>query len=113
MPEQLTRHPEVTLEVLKSGPAACGSGAPQEILRTCPPARFCKLPGGELCIYGLPEAGSMTQVTAADWQALAGVARPAVQASSAADAATALAPVALGLVAGLVIGAGLAWWLRR
>ena len=63
MPEQLTRHPEVTLQVLGSASGVqCAAGAKQEILTSCPPARFCKLPGGEMCVYGLPEARSMTQI---------------------------------------------------
>jgi hypothetical protein len=70
MPEQLTKHPEVTLQVLRSAGARCGEGAPQDILKACPAARFCKLPGGEICVYGLPEAGQMTQVSAAEWRAL-------------------------------------------
>ena len=77
MPEQLTKHPEVTLQVLRSGAARCGEGLPQEILKQCPAERFCKLPGGELCIYGLPEATRMTQVSAAEWQALFPPAGPA------------------------------------
>ncbi|HEX6362426.1 MAG TPA: hypothetical protein VFZ93_05710, partial [Albitalea sp.] len=83
MPEQLTRHPEETLQVLKSAGAQCGTGAPPEILKACPPARFCKLPGGEICVYGLADAPRMTQLGPADWQALAvatgvpGVAPPA------------------------------------
>ncbi|MGE5523049.1 MAG: hypothetical protein ACM3SS_04980 [Rhodospirillaceae bacterium] len=70
MPEQLTKHPEVTLEVLRSAGARCGEGAPQAILTQCPPNRFCKLPGGEICVYGLDEAPRMTQISAADWRAL-------------------------------------------
>ena len=56
MPEQLTKHPDVTLQVLRSAGAQCGNGAPQEILQACPAARFCKLPGGEICVYGLTDA---------------------------------------------------------
>lgn len=70
MPEQLTKHPEVTLQVLRSAGARCGEGLPQEILQACPAPRFCKLPGGEVCVYGLPEATRMTQVSAAEWRAL-------------------------------------------
>lgn len=70
MPEQLTKHPEVTLQVLRSAGAQCGEGAPQTILTQCPAARFCKLPGGEVCIYGLDEAPRMTQISASDWQAV-------------------------------------------
>jgi hypothetical protein len=76
MPEQLTKHPEVTLQVLRSAGAQCGGGAAPEILTQCPAAQFCKLPGGELCVYGLPQAAQMTQVSAAEWQALAGAAPP-------------------------------------
>jgi len=71
MPEQLTKHPEVTLQVLRSAGARCGEGVPQDILKQCPAERFCKLPGGEVCVYGLPEAARMTQVSSAEWQALA------------------------------------------
>ena len=71
MPEQLTKHPEVTLQVLRSSGAKCGEGAAQDILSRCPPERFCKLPGGEVCVYGLPEATHMTQISPADWKALA------------------------------------------
>lgn len=70
MPEQLSKHPEVTLQVLRSAGARCGEGAAQDILTACPPARFCKLPDGEICVYGLPEARQMTQLSAADWQAV-------------------------------------------
>jgi hypothetical protein len=70
MPEQLTKHPEITLQVLRSTGAKCGEGAEQQILVKCPAQRFCKLPGGEVCVYGLAEAPSMTQITATDWRAL-------------------------------------------
>src|SRR2546426_255935 len=77
MPEQLTKHPDVTLQVLRSGGAKCGVGEGQEILTRCPAERFCKLPGGEVCVYGLPDAPRMTQLSTADWQALAAATVPA------------------------------------
>ena len=122
MPEQLTKHPEVTLQVLQSAGAQCGAGAPQEILKSCPPARFCKLPGGEVCIYGIAEAPRMTQFTAADWRALAVATRvPGVAAAPAATASTAAVdagPVqpaaAMGSGIGLIaIGVAIGWLLRR
>ncbi len=70
MPEQLTKHPEVTLTVLRSAGGQCGEGARQEILSSCPPARFCKFPGGEICVYGLDTATQMTQISRMDWRAL-------------------------------------------
>lgn len=70
MPEQLTKHPEITLQVLRSAGAKCGEGALQSILTQCPAERFCKLPGGELCVYGLSEAPQMTQISASEWQAV-------------------------------------------
>ena len=76
MPEQLTKHPEVTLQVLRSAGAQCGSGIRPEILTQCPAAQFCKLPGGEICVYGLPQYAQMTQIGPAEWQALAGGSAP-------------------------------------
>ncbi len=112
MPEQLTKHPEVTLQVLRSGGASCGAGAPQEILTGCPAERFCKLPGGEVCVYGLPEAARMTQLTAADWQSLQAVSvpRPPGGGDGAPDA-TLVGLAAGGL--GLLVGAALAVVVRR
>jgi hypothetical protein len=72
MPEQLTKYPDVTIQVLRSGGAKCGEGAVQEILTACPARNFCKLTGGEVCVYGLDQAPNMTQITKADW---AGIAR--------------------------------------
>ena len=69
MPEQLTKHPEVTLQVLRSAGAQCAQGAAQDILTRCPADRFCKLPGGELCVFGLSDASRMTQVSAEEWKA--------------------------------------------
>jgi hypothetical protein len=71
MPEQLSKYPDVTLEVLKSGGAQCGEGARQEILTACPARNFCKLPSGEICVYGLNQASSMTQITTAEWTSVA------------------------------------------
>ncbi len=72
MPEQLTKHPEVTLEVLRSAGAKCGEGLAQKILTQCPKERFCQLPGGELCVFGLGDASKMTQITSSEWKSVAG-----------------------------------------
>lgn len=102
MPEQLTRHPDVTLEVLKSAGARCGEGAAQAILKGCPRERFCVLPGGEVCVYGLPEARTMTQIKPAELVAAAGNAAPVP--AAAADAA-AWPWLSIGVAFGIVIGA--------
>lgn len=107
MPEQLTKHPEVTLQVLQSAGAQCGVGAKQEILTACPPARFCKLPGGEVCVYGLPEARQMTQVTSADLAALA-----LAPAAPPAPAAEGLMPWS-AVFAALVVGVAIGWIAAR
>lgn len=102
MPEQLTRHPEVTVQVLRSGGARCATGEAPRILRSCPAERFCALPGGEICVYGLAEAGQMTQIRGADWQHLAAAPpEPGTDWSGAA---------ALGL--GLLLGLALGRWRR-
>lgn len=62
MPEQITKYPDVTLKVLKGAGAVCGEGVTPKILKQCPPARFCSLPSGEMCIYGIAEIPSMTQI---------------------------------------------------
>ena len=52
MPEQLTKHPEVTLKVLRSAGAKCAEGAKQEILH--PVSRRALLPaagGRNLCLW--------------------------------------------------------------
>lgn len=53
MPEQITKYPEVTIKVLTGTGARCGQGADQNILTQCPRERFCALPTGELCVYGV------------------------------------------------------------
>jgi hypothetical protein len=40
MPEQLTKHPEVTIHVLRSAGAKCGEGSVQEILTKWAPGRI-------------------------------------------------------------------------
>ena len=64
MPEQISKYPDVTLQVLRESGAVCGQGAPQKILKRCPPERFCSLRTGEICVYGINEIPKMTQITA-------------------------------------------------
>jgi hypothetical protein len=66
MPEQITKYPDVTLQVLSEAGAVCGKGAPQKILKQCPAERFCSLPTGEMCIYGLKDIPRMTQIAPAE-----------------------------------------------
>lgn len=114
MPEQLTKHPAVTLQVLRSAGARCGEGAKQEILTQCPAERFCKLPGGELCVFGLPEAQNMTQITAAEWRALVQSLPAASSTSSGADGMAVMLSGGGGLLAGAVIALAISrWWRHR
>lgn len=73
MPEQITKYPDVTLQVLKGAGAQCGQGLPQKILTQCPKDRFCSLPSGEMCIYGIDQIRQMTQIKS---QELAAVVAP-------------------------------------
>lgn len=66
MPEILTRHPEITLKLLKNANIKCGIGEKQQILTSCPKDRFCSLPKGELCIYGVKDISQMTQLNTRD-----------------------------------------------
>jgi hypothetical protein len=103
MPEQLTKHPEVTLKVLRSSGAKCAEGARQEILTQCPAQRFCKLPGGEICVFGLSDASKMTQITSADWKALVQSLPAAHVGSSESGGADVLLSSGSGLIAGAVM----------
>ncbi|MFQ6024173.1 MAG: hypothetical protein ACE5NW_15755 [Acidiferrobacterales bacterium] len=63
MPEQISKYPQVTIKVLKGAGARCGEGVEQQILTRCPPERFCALPTGEICVYGIEQIPQMTQIT--------------------------------------------------
>src|SRR5262249_31085383 len=63
MPEQISKYPDVTLQVLRESGAVCGQGAAQNILKQCPRDRFCSLRTGEICVYGINEIPKMTQIT--------------------------------------------------
>lgn len=113
MPEQLTKHPEVTLQVLRSAGAKCAEGAPQDILTSCPTERFCKLPGGEICVFGLGDASKMTQITAAEWRALLPSALLESPSTFQPFMSEALLSGGLGLLAGVAIGLAVSHFCRR
>ena len=113
MPEQLTKHPEVTLQVLRSAGAKCAEGAPQDILTNCPTERFCKLPGGEICVFGLSDASKMTQITFAEWRALLPSVLPESPSTSESFTSEALLSGGLGLLAGVAIGLAVSHFRRR
>ena len=73
MPEQISKYPDVTLQVLRESGAVCGQGAPQNILKQCPRDRFCSLRSGEICVFGINEIPKMTQISS---QELANVVCP-------------------------------------
>lgn len=62
MPEQISKYPDVTIQVLKGGGAKCGPGVEKQILKQCPSDRFCAFPSGEICVYGLEQIPNMTQI---------------------------------------------------
>jgi hypothetical protein len=104
MPEQISKYPDVTLEVLKGAGARCGEGAKQQILTKCPPEQFCALPSGEICVYGIEQIPEMTQIKTDELARI--VCPPGKQASmtslpfSGAD----MALMGMVFVAGLLIG---------
>jgi hypothetical protein len=73
MPEQISKYPDVTLQVLRESGAVCGQGAPQNILKQCPRERFCSLRTGEICVFGINDIPKMTQISS---QELANVVCP-------------------------------------
>lgn len=104
MPEQISKYPEVTLKVLKGAGAKCGEGAVQKILSECPPERFCSLPTGEICVYGISEIPQMTQISTEE---LAEVVCTEFKESSmfpAGISASEMIPLGAFFVLGLVLG---------
>ncbi len=104
MPEQITKYPKVTIRVLKGAGARCGEGVEQKILTQCPPERFCALPTGEVCVYGIEQIPQMTQITT---QELARVVCPREQQSSMVPGAflnSEIAIMAVTFALGLVVG---------
>ena len=107
MPEQLTKHPDVTLKLLRSAGGKCGEGLKPEILVSCPPAGFCKMPGGEICVYGIEDAGRMTQITKSDWRAIQVQQKEDVPALVTVPLGTVIIAVCVSIVAGMLLAA---WW---
>jgi hypothetical protein len=104
MPEQISKYPDVTLEVLKGAGAVCGEGARQKILKQCPVDRFCSLRTGEICVYGIKDILQMTQITPRE---LAEVVCPRAQHGAVFSAGiTGLEGALLGavLITGIVLG---------
>ena len=113
MPEQLTKDPDVTIRVLRSAGGKCGEGLKPETLVTCPPARFCKMPGGEICVYGLEDAAKMTQITKSDWRAIQLQQKEAVPALYTVPLGTFLIAVAAAIIAGVLLDQWLGAIRRR
>ena len=110
MPEQISKYPDVTLQVLRESGAVCGQGAPQNILKKCPRERFCSLRTGEICVYGINEIPKMTQVTT---QELAKVVCPQAQKAAVFSADVSALEAAL-MLALFVSGVGLGKiWPKR
>ncbi|MGH8650723.1 MAG: hypothetical protein ACREYE_00455 [Gammaproteobacteria bacterium] len=107
MPEQISKYPEVTIQVLKGAGARCGEGAEQKILTQCPHERFCALSTGELCVYGIEEIPQMTQITAKE---LAGiVCPPELQSSIASISLSSPEIMLLGVAFAVGAAAGRFW----
>jgi hypothetical protein len=75
MPEIITKYPEIVMQILKVV-GKCGVGVKQQILTTCPPDRFCSLPTGEICVYGLEDIPKMTQISTLDLAKVISVSTP-------------------------------------
>ena len=66
MPEIISKYPDIVLQILREAGIECGTGAKQQILVNCPAEKFCSLPTGELCVYGLNDVPKMTQISGAE-----------------------------------------------
>lgn len=103
MPEQLTKYPDTTLQVLRSAGARCGDGTPPKILSSCPASQFCQLPGGEICVYGLADSARMTQFTASDWRAVQLLQKVDMPARHSVPFGTLLIAIVMAAIAGMLL----------
>jgi hypothetical protein len=110
MPEQISKYPEVTLQVLQGGGARCREGAEQKILKQCPAEQFCSLQSGEICVYGIAQIPQMTQISR---QELAQVVCPATSAAGSGPGWMDLGPMSATFVLGLAAGALFQRWKAR
>jgi hypothetical protein len=101
VPEQISKYPEVTIEVLKGAGGRCGEGVEQKILTACPPERFCSMPSGEICVYGLTDIPKMTQIKTAE---LRPIVCPPASSGERPIGATETAALGATLVLGLLLG---------
>jgi hypothetical protein len=107
MPEQISKYPDVTLQVLRESGAVCGEGAPQKILKQCPRDRFCSLRTGEICVFGIDEIPKMTQISS---QELAKVVCPQARKAAVFSAGISVLEAALILAVFLSgLGTGKLW----
>jgi hypothetical protein len=67
MPEIVSKHPDIVIQLLKNNGAKCNVGATQTILKNCPKEQFCALNNGEICVYGINDVKQMTQLSPADF----------------------------------------------
>jgi hypothetical protein len=101
MPEIITKYPDIVLQILRESGVECGTGVAQRILTACPPERFCSLPTGEICVYGLNEIPEMTQVSAAEIiQSISAVPLPIFTSEM---ILLAIATFAIGIAAGILL----------
>jgi hypothetical protein len=104
MPEQISKYPEVTLKVLKGAGARCGEGAEQKILTRCPQDRFCSLPTGEICVYGIDQISHMTQITGSELARAIGLRDQLPSTTARPLTSYEMAIVAAVLILGLLLG---------
>lgn len=65
MPEIITKHPDIVLKLLQDAGAKCDTGD-AKILTHCPKEQFCSFKNGEICVYGINNITSMTQISSVD-----------------------------------------------
>lgn len=105
MPEILTKHPDIVIQVLEGAGVRCGGGQKPRILKSCPSAQLCTTPNGELCVYGPTELEAMTQLSHAEICAPAGKPRAREPTASASEAGEGCATQALSPQPGAGIAA--------
>ena len=73
MPDIITKHPDVVINILKNANIVCGENIKPSMLTSCPKDSFCTLPKGELCIYDVKDALHTSQITQLDLLSIPGL----------------------------------------
>jgi hypothetical protein len=113
MPEQISKYPDVTIEVLQGAGARCGPDVPKRILTKCPSERFCAFDSGEICVFGIDQIPQATQITTQELARVVCSHGPSSETGPAGVTGLDVGALGVTLALGITIGAISGRWRRK